>query len=145
MKENSPINFQQINFIYLALIMGQVSIFAIFLFLKQGEEAIVGSTLNYVSAILSVSCITIAFMLLNKHKADAEAITVEEDKWEHYRKTSLLRWALLEGANLTALICFFVEGNYLYLLLFAVGMGAFAFLRPSKQFLRKHYQLKGES
>lgn len=143
MSTNTETNIKNINIIYWALIMGQVSIFAIFLFLNQGTEATTGSVLNYVSAALTVTCITIAFMLYNKHKDEAKTIKgEEEDKIEHYRKTSLIRWALIEGANLVALVFFFLEGNYLYLLFFAIGMGVFFFLRPSKDALREDYGLQ---
>jgi len=141
MNANTETNLKNFNIIYLALIMGQVSIFAIFLFLNQGKEATTGSMLNYLSATITVVCITAAFMFYNKHKAEAKSINGEDNKLEHYRKTSLLRWALIEGANLVALIFFFIEGNYLYLLFFAVGMGVFFFLRPSKDLLREEYGL----
>ena len=142
MSTNTETNIKNINIIYLALIMGQISIFAIFLFLNQGKEATTGSMFLYISAALTVGCITAAFMFYNKHKDEARTIKgEEEDKIEHYRKTSLIRWALIEGANLTALIFFFIEGNYLYLLFFAVGMGVFFFLRPSKEMLREDYGL----
>ena len=65
-----------------------------------------------------------------------------EEKLEHYRASFITRAALLEGSNLVALLFyFFIERNYFYLVLFALGMGAFALIRPTVDRIIEDYQL----
>ena len=129
---------KQLTTIYLALISGQILIAAIFVFIGNTENPTIttsGSVFNYLAPIISLGTIMLAFLLRDKFKQDAKSINDEKERAEHHRRSNLISWGLLGGGNLCMLVFFFLEGNYLYLLLFSVGMAAFIFLRPEESVL----------
>lgn len=132
-------HLKNLNVLYLALIAGQVLICGIFLFLTiQGKEEATSHYI-FIGPLLSIATITAAFMLYNTHKKQAKKIKDEDEKLLHHRSTNIIRWALLEGGNLINVILFFLEGNYIYLLFFAMGLLAFLMLRPTEKAFKEEY------
>jgi hypothetical protein len=140
----------QINILYLALLSGQLMIFLLlFLFMgdnaaEQIAEEVSGSnSLTLIIPFFCVATIGGAFLLYNKRKEEARQLSGSiEDKLVHYRVSFLIRAAMIEGANLVALLFyFFIERNIVYLVLFALGIGAFVLIRPTVDRFAEDYQL----
>jgi hypothetical protein len=55
-----------------------------------------------------------------------------QQKFDLYKGTAILQWALLEGPVLLCIICFLLSGNYALLVLAAVLVICFAMLAPTR-------------
>ncbi len=132
---------KRLNIIYLALVSGQLLMCGVIVFLNMGQETVTGSIFNYIAPIISLTTISVAFFLKGKHQEKARQLTDETQKLEHFRSSNIMRWALIEGGTITMIIFFFLEHNYIYLFLFALGMAAFTLLKPSEESLRENYRL----
>ena len=141
--ENNPKDLlKQTTIIYLSLISGQLLVCMVIVFLNMGNETVTGSIFNYIAPVISLGTISAAFFFKGIHQNKAKQLTDETEKLEHFRASNIMRWALVEGGTLTMVIFFFLENNYLYLGLFALGMVAFSMLRPTVESLREDYGLK---
>ena len=67
-----------------------------------------------------------------KVSAERDASTDLISKLNGYRTAAIIRWALLEGAVLFALVCFLMVGNYAFLALALVFMVFLAVVGPNK-------------
>lgn len=141
---------KQMGILYLGLITGQLLIFLLlFLFVdgvpaeQVGSGVIEGNTMVIAIAIFCLTSIGAGFFLFNKRKEEGRRLPGEVgDKLMHYRTGFLIRGALIEGANLVALVVhFFIEKNMIYLVLFAIGIGAFLLIRPTTDRIIEDYQL----
>ncbi len=140
---------KQLSLLYLALISGQFLMAILLFFLLEENVSQVsdgtagGSLLPIIIAFFCLMSIGMSFFIYNQRKEIGRQLkgTLEE-KLEHYRASFITRAALLEGSNLVALLFyFFIERNYFYLVLFALGMGAFALIRPTVDRIIEDYQL----
>lgn len=141
---------KQMEILYLGLITGQLLIFLLLFFFvgdapaEQADGGVIGgSTMVIAIAIFCLTSIGAGFMLYNKRKEEGRRLQGSVgDKLVHYRTGFLLCGALIEGANLVALIIhFFIEKNMIYLVLFAIGIGAFLLIRPTTDRIIEDYQL----
>lgn len=141
MSNNIKDHLKQLNIIYLALIAGQIMMCGIFLLLKIQEGGETTSTYIYIGPLISIATITAAFAIHKTHKNKARKLTIEEEKLGHHRVSNITRWALLEGGNLINVIFFYLEGNYIYLMFFALGMIAFTMFRPTEKVFKEEYRI----
>ena len=142
---------KQMGILYLALIAGQLGMFAVLFFVagniisepESGDGAIGGSSLALIFALFCMMAIGMSFFIYNKRKESGRQLTGDlVEKLTHYRASFMVRAALIEGANLLALIVyFFIESNYVLLLLFAIGIAAFLLIRPTIDRIVEDYQL----
>ena len=130
--------FQQINVLYLSLLMGQLMALAAIYFAFQPENR--GDTFALVIPLAIVGGLVGAYLLYQKRKEEGRAIEGEEKKIEHYRISIILRSFLLEAPNLLAIIAYFLDGNSMYLVYFAVGIAAFLYFRPSETEFERDYK-----
>lgn len=140
---------KQNEVLYFALLAGQLGIaIVLFLFIENpaAQSANGASGSNFEALIIALFCasaIGMSFFLYNKRKESGRQLKGSlEEKLVHYRQSFIMRAAMIEGVNLVALIFyFFVEKNYVYLLLFALGIGAFLLIRPTVDRMAEDYQL----
>ena len=140
---------KQIGILYYALLVGQLAM-AVLLFLfvesKSSESvdgATGGSSMSLIIVFICVSMIGMAFFIYNKRKESGRQLTGNlKDKLVHYKASFMVRASLIEGANLIALIAyFFIENNYVFLVLFAIGIGGFIMIRPTVDQVAVDYRL----
>ncbi len=142
---------KQINILYFALFSGQILLAVVMIFLINTASTVeteavntVDSSMTMIAAMISVTAIGLAFFLYNKRKVEGAGLKANlETKLAHYRASFILRAALIEGANLVAILFYFIEGNLFYLILFVIGIAAFLFIRPSVRQISEDYQLSG--
>ena len=54
-------------------------------------------------------------------------------KFNHYRTSNIVRFAMLEGGNLFAIVIVLLTGSTFFYLFFGLGMAVFLMARPSKE------------
>ena len=113
-------SFKTLNLIYFALIMGQ-TLFALVVFFIKGEIAIEDlSPFNMIVPILSMSTIGLSYFLYNKMKASGQKLEGVHAKFNHYRTSNIVRFAMLEGGNLFAIVIVLLTGSTFFYLFFSL-------------------------
>ena len=137
--------FKQLNIIYLALITGQLAFASVVYFLSMDEEASGDDlgVLKFIVPILSLVTIGVSYFIYNKLIQKGQAIEGLGEKLAHYRTTNIIRWALVEGGNLFAIVIFLISGETYLLMFFALGFVVFLMYRPSKDGFISNYNLSG--
>ena len=130
--------FQQINVLYLSLLMGQLmALAAIYLALQPENQ---GDTFALIIPLSIIGGLLGAYLLYQQRKADGREIEEEEQQIEHYRVSVIQRSFLLEAPNILTIIAYFLDGNPMYLMYFAVGIAAFLYFRPSESEFERDYK-----
>lgn len=138
-------NFQQLNVIYLALIAGQLSFAGVAYFLAMDSEtASELGIMSYLVPAISISTIGASYFIYNMLIQKGQTLEDAVEKLGHYRMSNIVRWALIEGGNLFAIVIFLISGQTYLLAFFALGLGIFLLYRPSKNGFINDYQLNGE-
>lgn len=139
---------KQIGILYIALIAGQLLMATVLFFFVEeqtselSDGAAAGSSMFMIIASFCVMTVGMSFFIYNKRKESGRQLEGLNEKLGHYRQSFMIRAGLIEGANLAALLVyFFVERNFLYLLLFAIGIAAFLLIRPTNDRIIEDYQL----
>jgi len=99
---------------------------------------------QFLVILLVPASIMISHYLYNNKIREGKMLKDFEEKLMHFRASSILRWALLEGVNLINLVFFFLSKNYFFLLMFAFGFLFFLFARPSEDSFTEDYKLNFE-
>ncbi len=137
--------FNQLQIIYFALFMGQVAIATIFYFLIQGETPNPDNLLQYVGIGILLMNISVSTVLYNMRKKQGRALKGGlSQRLKHFRVSSLIRWAMLEGGNLAILVFMFVDKRPFDLVFFALGLGAFILTRPTTDMIAQDYELSND-
>lgn len=147
--ENQVNNFRGTLIIYYALLIGQLLICIILSFLTISEsnptlDMSFGDIKQLLVLLLLPGAIMISHYLYSNKIREGKRLSGYGEKVEHFRASSILRWALLEGVNLINLIFFFLSQNYFFLLTFAFGFLFFLFARPSEDGFTEDYKLTYE-
>lgn len=142
------ITFKQINVLYLALLAGQI-MFAITVLYVGGIPKSLGK-LSFDDPMLLIGIavtffsIFAAYGINEKRKTAGAQLSDFQEKIEHYRGVVIVRCALTEGANLMALVMGMLSKQGFFFVLFAVGLLAFLYFRPSVQEFSRSYHLRPE-
>lgn len=140
---------KQLGLLYFALITGQLGMFAV-LFLviennpsETSDGAVGGDSMSLIIALFCIMSIGMSFFIYNKRKESGRQLTDGlSEKVAHFRASFMVRAAVIEGVNfLTLIVYFFIDRNYIYLILFAVGISAFFLIRPTVDRIIEDYQL----
>ncbi|MDX1942800.1 MAG: hypothetical protein SFU99_19710 [Saprospiraceae bacterium] len=130
---------RNLTILHLGLLAGQVFFMAIIYFLFNADEPpLTGAEATGQIEVYIIGLLTIACVLASSHlfRTRVRALKEENDltaKLSGYRATSILRYALLEGPSLMAII-FYLIGNNLILLIFsAMIIVLFLVYRPTKE------------
>lgn len=139
--------FQQLNILYLALLAGQLLFCGVAYFLiynnmtdHQPPDDALFKTLVPLFILGGAGA---AYFLNRRRQVQGGELDSLEAKAQHYRSSVIIRSALMEGANLFAIVAGLLQQDLLYLLYFAVGVLAFVYFRPSKQNFIREYELSG--
>ena len=129
---------QVLNIIHKALMMGQILFAAVCIYLIYSKSVL--PLANYLDKILQVVALALtaggifAGMTLFKKKLMQirEMQTGAKEKFDLYRSACIIQWALLEGPSIFCIVCFFITGNYAFLVLVLIVLILFAMTAPSK-------------
>lgn len=78
-----------------------------------------------------IFAIAIGYWLFGNQMKNAKASNNLNDKLHTYRSASIIRWALLEGAVLVALIFYLLSGSVVLLAVAGISLVAFLLLHPN--------------
>lgn len=136
--------FRAIQTTYLALLGGQlIFAFIVYQVLKRGG---LPNNLDYpfewITPLLTFGGLGIAYLLHRQRQKQARTLSFGlSRKVIHYKTSVLMRSAIIEGVNLFPLLAAFVENSLHYMVYFAVGLGLYLFLYPSKQHFIHYYNI----
>lgn len=141
MYANAPNTFRQNEIIFYALLAGQVFIGLVLRFALMQPDSGTAGEYGTIIPIAVAAGIALSFFF-RKRAADTIPETgTPTEKINHYRLYFILQVAVLEGANLIALVLAFLDNNARALLWFALGVVAFLALRPNKAKFQADYNL----
>ncbi len=134
--------YQRIEIFFYSLAAGQILFAAItyFFFLDSGEKSDIPQLL-YVVPVALIACMGAAYFMNNKLRETAPDQKEEAAKLSHYKSRVILRGALMEGANLLAIVAALITGDVTFFFLFLIGFSVFFYFRPSRYELEQDYQL----
>lgn len=138
--------FRQLNLFFFALLAGQM-LFAFIVLLLEGLPRRLG-TLSFddplllAGIVVTFSAIGIAYWLNEQRKTQGAQLGNREEKALHFRNLVIMRCALVEGANIMALLLAFISGQGMFFVLFAAGLLAFVYFRPTTREFVRDYNLR---
>lgn len=87
---------------------------------------------NYLVPGVFVAVVSVSILFLNGRVKQARNYDEVADRLHAYRNLSIVRWALIEGATLFALVTYLLAGDFNLLILGALGFGYLLLQRPDK-------------
>jgi|WetSurMetagenome_2_1015567.scaffolds.fasta_scaffold429425_1 hypothetical protein len=137
--------FISLQIIFWALIAGQLMFTLIVIFLRAnqfvaGTEEL-GKIFSVIVPLLCVSGIGTGWWLSRQRIEAAKARGSLAEKLNDYRSILIIRWALLEGPIMFAIISYLLTGNYIFLGITGLMILVFLYFRPSRQKAGKDLQL----
>jgi hypothetical protein len=139
--------FRQINFLYYALLAGQILFCAVILFAILDPESRQSgwpeAPFGLVVPAMLAGVMPLVFFINGRQLSQGGELENLPAKMAHYRTTVILRSALIEGVNIFVLVSLLLENNSTFLLFFGAGLLLFFYFRPSVNEFQQHYQLNG--
>jgi len=122
--QSSQSFFKMLQRLHLFLVIGVVLFLAISIYLVEsgglGEDEEMIEIFQYFVPIFAMICIIASRFMFNKRRATLASAKTLQEKTEGYQAALIVKWALIEGASLFAIITFMLTGNY--------GLGTIAFI-----------------
>jgi hypothetical protein len=134
--------FQQLNTLFFAFLAAQLLLCIVALFLVLSENALVPNAQSiflWIGALVLMGLTALGFRFYRNSEKNIPQLLNVEQKMEHYRRYSLIRWASIESANLLMIVMLLLEHNFYVLCLFGIGILFFWYTRPNKEVFEKRY------
>lgn len=143
--------FTKLTIIHAALLMGQVIFIAVSFFLinsgsfvlDEGSEDLRGIFIFIVPMIV-ISAIAAAMIIPKSRLTAMREKSNLREKLNDYLSNTIIKFALMEGPSLFAIVAYLLTGDILFLGLSAVVIVVFILERPSKQRLYMDLALSPE-
>jgi hypothetical protein len=130
---------QALNIIHKALMTGLILFASVCAYLIYAQKVLPAATKNLDKTLQVVALVLTAggiFAGMNIFKKKITLIremeTAAKRKFDIYRSACIIQWVLLEGPSLFCIACFFLTGNYAFLVLALVILFFFAMAAPTK-------------
>jgi len=130
--------FKALKILHTVLLAGQCLFLIVMVFLvTRKSTAMVDPSfdkiLQVVALLVSFGGVFAATSIFKKRLLEINTnATINTEKGNQYRAANIFRWAMIEGASLFAIICFFLTGNYSFAALAIALIIFFALTTPSK-------------
>ena len=128
--------FKQLKITFFALATGQIIYFVITLILIQDEAVILNKDFSTVGGFvvpLVVVIMVVASKLIYTRMVNSNNQANDEEKLITYRTSNIVKFALLEGANMFSITFYLLTGDFLYVGMFIIIMGIFFVNYPGKE------------
>ncbi|MCB0554882.1 MAG: hypothetical protein KDD02_15125 [Phaeodactylibacter sp.] len=145
MKEKETL--KQLQLIFLALAAGQILFCLVVVYLAQTgtlSPSNLGLPLSFLLPTILFAAAGTAYFLSNRLSMEGKQLPTLSEKVQHYRNASILRLALVEGANILIVSFAMLEANLSFLAFFAIGLLIFAYFRPGLDKLAQSYELNAQ-
>ncbi len=138
--------FTSLKIIYLGLIMGQITVIAIFLFLVYSGSSPgmddLSNILLFVAFLLVAGAVFASNKIFNLKMSQIDEGNSLEYKLIEYRTSLIIKFAVLEGPSLLSAVFFFMTANALFLIFSILILGFFFIYRPSNSKIASDLKLK---
>ena len=129
--------YKSLQIIFFALLCGQVLFLLIVFFLiNQNVLNAARHELDNIFlpllVILTLICMVSGNKIFKGRLQKLATVNPISARFSEYRAASLIRWALLEGPCIFAIICFMLTFNYLFMLIAILILFFFGSTAPSK-------------
>lgn len=143
---NQPNDFKQIQILHGALMAGAMLMSIVIggLLYSEGASADyagLGSGFLLIAAVIMVLEISVSNVIWNNRQSNIPVTNVATEKWAHYRSSSILRWALLEGGIILSVVLTYMEKNLAGFIITAIGLAFLYLARPSRDYVSEKYGL----
>jgi hypothetical protein len=140
-ENNISEQFRVTGIIYVALVFGLITFFAIALFVVENKKfEPIQSADEIFKVLIPLAGFAVMFFARGIYNKNISSVNHNEDiltKISKYRTFKIIQWVLVESVAFLSNIGFIITGNYLYAIVFLFMMGFFILIRPTKeQFLR---------
>ncbi len=128
--------FKSLTIIHTALLLGQIifGIAACYLVLNEYLNGNYGlyDIFQFVVPLFVIGSIWGSSQFMKSRLENIRGKSKLEEKLGYYRATLIIKFALLEGASLFALICFFITADYFLLALAGLTIAIFFINKPTR-------------
>ena len=122
--QSSQSFFNTLKRLHFFLVVGVVLFLTISIYLVEtgelGDDKEMIEIFQYMVPIFAMICIVASRFMFNKRRATLASAKTLQEKTEGYQAALIVKWALIEGPILFAIITFMLTGNY--------GLGTIAFI-----------------
>jgi hypothetical protein len=129
--------FRITGIIYSALIFGLLFVFAISLFLVEGNKLEPNQSIDEIFRLfIPLSGIVVMYLSRSIYNKNISSVNKNEDllpQIAKYRTFKIIQWAIIESGAFLSIVGFIITGNYLYAIVFLFLLGFFILNRPSKE------------
>lgn len=137
--------FKNLQIIFLALLLGQLAFAVIANFMITDTTFVdTGALIYLVPTVIVVGIVAGTYIFKDNLKKVVAKKSTPDEKFKEYRKSSIIRWAMLETGNLLAIIAAIIEGNGLYFIMFGFGLLFFSTTRPNAVDFMKRMELSAK-
>lgn len=119
--------FRQLQILFFAMLVGQILFALISYFVLKPEltaDQDMANLMLYLVPAMAIGAIIGSRLLFNQQIAAISSSTSLGEKLSQYRAASILRYALLEGAGLFALVSYLITGNIIFI---GIALGVILF------------------
>ena len=129
--------FKQLKIIFFVLATGQIIYFLISLVLIQQEIVVLNKDFStiwgFIVPVTVVVMVVASKLLYNRSINSSDRKASKKQKLNLYRTTNIIKFTLLEGANLLSVTFYLITGDFLYAGMFIIVMGIFFVNFPGKE------------
>jgi hypothetical protein len=140
--------FSILNVLFFALLSGQTIYFIVGLFLIQSGNLNGFRGLNivfmFVTPVVVLSSILASKLIYTKQITGFDKSSSLEKKMVSYRKTNIIKLALLEGANIFNISIMIITASYFFAALFVTLIILFLLNRPTKEKFIMDYEVSAD-
>ena len=140
--------FSILNVLFFALLSGQTIYFIVGLFLIQSGNMNGFSGLNivfmFVTPVVVLSSILASKLIYTKQITGFDKSSSLEKKMVSYRKTNIIKLALLEGANIFNISIMIITASYFFAALFVTLIILFLLNRPTIEKFIMDYEVSAD-
>ncbi len=129
--------YKSLQVLFFALMAGQVAFLLVAYYLVSQGVFVAGmkqleNIMMPILIILSLVCMISGNKIFKRKQQQLGNIPSLSSRFSEYRSACLVRWALLEGCCLFAVICFMLTSNNLFILIAALLLFIFGASAPVK-------------
>jgi hypothetical protein len=141
-------NFKQIRMSFFALLAGQIFYFLVSFFLvmtnsvvvDKDYDSLIGFMVPIIVVILVVGSKLLYSRLVNRKIKESSL----DEKIFSYRTSNIIKFALLEAANLLSVTLYLITGDFLYVGMFIIVTALYLMNIPDKEKFIVEYELNRE-
>jgi len=145
-KVTSQEYFKAISIIYYAMLAGQalIAIMAIYFVSNdflEADNGLLNDVMLFAVSIYFVIGMAGSYLFFKKRLSRTREIKNFPEKTAHYRAGLILKFAMIEGIALLAIVGFMVTSGTLMLIYFVVAFAFFILIKPSKDKMASELKL----